>query len=90
MVNPGGPGGSGVQYAAAGSLAFGEQLTRYFDIVGFDPRGVGESTPLECGDTEQTDEFVARGPRPGHPGGGARLDRLTGSSARAACTRAAT
>ena len=51
VVNPGGPGASGVSYAAAGSRLFGNTLARYFDIVGFDPRGVGESTPLECADT---------------------------------------
>ena len=59
VVNPGGPGGSGVDYAAGGADTFGRPLTRYFDIVGFDPRGVGESTPLECADTKQTDEFSA-------------------------------
>ncbi len=77
VVNPGGPGGSGVDYAASGSFSFGEKLIRYFDIVGFDPRGVGKSTPLECAGTEQTDEFLSADPDPDNPDEVARLDRLT-------------
>ncbi len=77
VVNPGGPGGSGVQYAAAGALVFGQELTRYFDIVGFDPRGVGQSTPLKCMDTQQTDELVAADPDPDNPAEVRDLDRLT-------------
>ena len=42
VVNPGGPGGSGTSYAAAGALQFGKLAQRY-DIVGFDPRGVARS-----------------------------------------------
>jgi pimeloyl-ACP methyl ester carboxylesterase len=46
VVNPGGPGGSGVQTAAGLSRTFGDGP---FDIVGFDPRGIGASTPkLDC------------------------------------------
>ncbi|WP_238165512.1 alpha/beta hydrolase [Kribbella caucasensis] len=59
FVNPGGPGASGQQYAAAAALVFGGSLLRKFDIVGWDPRGVGESTPVRCLDTEQLDKFVA-------------------------------
>lgn len=77
VVNPGGPGGSGVGYAASGSETFGTQLTSYFDIVGFDPRGVGESTPLECAGTQQTDEFLGVDPDPDNRGEVRRLNRLT-------------
>jgi pimeloyl-ACP methyl ester carboxylesterase len=59
FINPGGPGASGVDYAAAATLAFGAPLLRKFDIVGWDPRGVGQSTPVRCLDTEQLDKFVA-------------------------------
>jgi pimeloyl-ACP methyl ester carboxylesterase len=45
LVNPGGPGASGVGYIQSGALG---ELDRWFDVVGWDPRGVGESTPLEC------------------------------------------
>jgi pimeloyl-ACP methyl ester carboxylesterase len=77
VVNPGGPGGSGIDYAASGSFTFGEQLTRYYDIVGFDPRGVGKSTPLECAGTEQIDEFLSADPDPDTPAEVERLERLT-------------
>lgn len=55
LINPGGPGGSGVEYAYAASfgpgLAFSENVLAHFDIVGFDPRGVGQSGPtFECGE----------------------------------------
>ncbi len=54
LINPGGPGGSGVEYAYAASfgpgIAFTEEVLARFDIVGFDPRGVGGSGPtFECG-----------------------------------------
>jgi pimeloyl-ACP methyl ester carboxylesterase len=52
FLNPGGPGGSGVDLALFG---FGEFLNQTlqgrFDIVGWDPRGIGASTPIQCWDT---------------------------------------
>ncbi len=53
LVNPGGPGGSGLDmaYAAAFGEGFSADVIERFDIVGFDPRGVGLSEPIfECGD----------------------------------------
>ncbi len=55
MVNPGGPGGSGVDMVAwaldGPGAAFTAPLLERFDIVGFDPRGVGRSEPLfVCGE----------------------------------------
>lgn len=52
LVNPGGPGGSGLDmaYAAAFGEGFSADVIERFDIVGFDPRGVGLSEPIfECG-----------------------------------------
>src|SRR5438045_525357 len=45
VVNPGGPGGSGVQYALAARGEFPPAVRARFDIVGFDPRGVSGSEP---------------------------------------------
>ncbi|MET0839997.1 MAG: alpha/beta hydrolase, partial [Marmoricola sp.] len=76
MVNPGGPGGSAVEYASSGALTFGSTLSRYFDIVGMDPRGVAQSTPLECGDTEQTDEYLSSDPDPDTPAEVTEYERI--------------
>lgn len=48
LVNPGGPGASGVRRVERGFSVSPEVAAR-FDIVGFDPRGVGSSTPVTCG-----------------------------------------
>ena len=64
VVNPGGPGGSGVDYAAAAKTYFGKEVRAAFDIVGFDPRGVGESTPLDCASDAELDAAVASDPDP--------------------------
>ena len=60
LVNPGGPGGSGlelVESIRSGFSAFAPELVERFDIVGFDPRGVKASEPkFECGEPgEQLD-----------------------------------
>lgn len=48
VINPGGPGGSGVDYANRPNSAVTPALHRSFDIIGFDPRGVSRSEPVEC------------------------------------------
>ncbi len=49
VFNPGGPGGSGVLGPLALSLGLGEtRIGEAFDLVGFDPRGVGVTTPADC------------------------------------------
>lgn len=50
VVNPGGPGASGVETAAAlGPVVAGTEIGQRFDLVGFDPRGTGASTPtIRC------------------------------------------
>jgi len=60
VVNPGGPGGSGVQYAQGARSEFPAALRARFDIVGFDPRGVAGSEPaLRCLTGPQTDTYLA-------------------------------
>ncbi|WP_399881549.1 alpha/beta hydrolase [Streptomyces sp. BBFR51] len=48
LLNFGGPGGSGVDELAAGGKEF-MHLTNGYDVVTFDPRGVGRSSPVSCG-----------------------------------------
>lgn len=49
FINPGGPGGSGVDFVlGAGPFLFSDEVRARFDLVGFDPRGIIRSTPLLC------------------------------------------
>jgi pimeloyl-ACP methyl ester carboxylesterase len=63
LINPGGPGGSGVEYAAgvANDLS---PLLRRFDLIGFDPRGVGRSDPVKCFSAQDLDASFGSEPDP--------------------------
>lgn len=50
LLNPGGPGSSGVAMARDAAYIFPREIMDRFDIVGFDPRGVAESSPVSCGE----------------------------------------
>jgi pimeloyl-ACP methyl ester carboxylesterase len=83
LVNPGGPGASGfdfvkdsVDFATTGSLQ------RSFDIVGFDPRGVGRSSAVSCHtDPSDLDAFLYD-ITPGELGSDEWLDSVTESNKR--------
>lgn len=67
LVNPGGPGGSGVDYALAADMIVTPSVLKRYDIVGFDPRGVGRSTPIHCLTDQETDQTIALDGSPSTP-----------------------
>lgn len=53
LINPGGPGGSGINFLHRDATKiFNADVTRSYDVIGFDPRGVGKSTPIPCGSAQ--------------------------------------
>jgi pimeloyl-ACP methyl ester carboxylesterase len=64
VVNPGGPGSSAVDYLRRAWQGLPEPVRARFDLVAFDPRGVGASAPVRCVTTEEMDELVALDPDP--------------------------
>ncbi len=60
LVNPGGPGFGGTDFAVFAELNFGQALLDHFDIVAWDPRGTGSSNPpIDC--IDDYDHFYAAG-----------------------------
>ena len=55
IINPGGPGGSGVGYVGYFDAAGLEN----YDVVGWDPRGVGRSTPVSCFGQADLDRYFS-------------------------------
>jgi pimeloyl-ACP methyl ester carboxylesterase len=48
LLNPGGPGAPGTQFARDFASVLPDELRERFDVVGFDPRGSGGTTPIKC------------------------------------------
>ncbi|KAL4797992.1 Alpha/Beta hydrolase protein [Aspergillus venezuelensis] len=66
LINPGGPGNSGVDYLLGNTFPFPNVILAEHNIVGFDPRGIGHSGPeIDCW--------------PGHPENRAQFERLFGT-----------
>lgn len=68
LVNPGGPGASGVDFVKGNKSIVSASLRQRFDIVGFDPRGVGGSSPVRCMAPIELDAFFAVDQTPDTPG----------------------
>lgn len=64
VVNPGGPGAPGTDVAKDADFYFQPELRAAYDIVGFDPRGTGDSSPVDCLTDAQLDDYVAEDPGP--------------------------
>jgi pimeloyl-ACP methyl ester carboxylesterase len=67
IINPGGPGASGVDYARNAAGQFGG-VTSSFDLVSFDPRGVARSRPIRCVSSADLDDYIHGDPTPDDPG----------------------
>lgn len=74
FINPGGPGGSGIDYL--GYVDLDPSITNVYDVVGFDPRGVASSTPVECVSDHELDVYVASDPTPDTPAEIQRMRQL--------------
>ena len=71
LTNPGGPGASGIEFALA--QPFPQEVLDRFDLIGWDPRGVGDTEGLICG--AEVDAFLDIDPEPDSNGEQRRLDR---------------
>lgn len=59
LTNPGGPGASGVELIRDSlDFAVGADLIENFDVIGFDPRGVGQSSAVTCLDAAGMDDYL--------------------------------
>jgi pimeloyl-ACP methyl ester carboxylesterase len=78
LINPGGPGGSAVNMVAGMAADLqGSDITRDFDLVGFDPRGVGHSTPaLRCRTDAEFDAYRKEPMVDYSPDGVAHIEQL--------------
>ncbi|MCX6440549.1 MAG: alpha/beta hydrolase [Actinobacteria bacterium] len=64
IVNPGGPGVSGIDYALNAQYVIDPDVLDRYDIVGFDPRGIGKSTAIHCLSDAQQDESFSGDAKP--------------------------
>ena len=68
VLNFGGPGDPGTETLRSFASAVPKAIRSRFDLVSFDPRGIGGSKPIECLDDAQQDELAAADPTPNGTG----------------------
>lgn len=86
VINPGGPGASGYDYAAYADRLLSPTLLAERDIVGFDPRGVGRSAPVTCGDAALADQLISIDATPDTPTEVTDLQRVSDEFAESCVT----
>jgi pimeloyl-ACP methyl ester carboxylesterase len=64
LVNPGGPGASGITYASSVANRMPKEITQAYDVIGFDARGTGESMPVDCVPDSFQDQSLDLDPTP--------------------------
>lgn len=67
FMNPGGPGGSGIEYLRGYEFQFTNKIIDQFDLIGFDPRGVNLSSAVDCFTDAELDEYAASEATPDTP-----------------------
>jgi pimeloyl-ACP methyl ester carboxylesterase len=78
IVNPGGPGESGVEAAASMVATLPESVRQRFDLVGFDPRGVANSTPAVWCNSDADNDRLRADPQVDYsPAGVAHIEKET-------------
>ena len=80
FVNPGGPGASGTEFVQEPG-AVGAELREAWHIVGFDPRGMGESGGFDCLTDADLDRMYAEDPTPPSPQGTVALKEAAAARA---------
>jgi len=76
LLNPGGPGASGIGYVKVAESRISSTVRKRYDIVGFDPRGIGESAPIRCLDDAEMDAFTTQDGSPDNSAEEAQLVHL--------------
>jgi pimeloyl-ACP methyl ester carboxylesterase len=69
LVNPGGPGESGVDALPGIVAGMPADVLKHFDVVGFDPPGVGRTAPITCLDSAGLAQYFNEDPAPTTPAG---------------------
>ncbi|KAJ7923466.1 TAP-like protein-domain-containing protein, partial [Mycena leptocephala] len=83
LVNPGGPGGSGVDLVAVRGAQLSTVLGPEYDVIGFDPRGIGRSTPrVSFFESRAEREIWSRSSGSNTPSMNSSADALAQASAR--------
>ncbi|MFJ3234600.1 alpha/beta hydrolase [Streptomyces sp. NPDC086787] len=86
VVNPGGPGQSGVEAAQPVWASMSPEVAAKYNVVSFDPRGVGASSPVSCGDANK----LVKHPAPDYTPADAHAEQARASIARGIAERCAT
>ncbi|WP_035800107.1 alpha/beta hydrolase [Kitasatospora mediocidica] len=73
LLNPGGPGGSAIEYVESAAAGYNPAVLAAYDLVGLDPRGVGRSSPVSCLSGDRMDAYTAVDSTPDTP---AEVDQL--------------
>ena len=90
FINPGGPGDSGVSFAERAGNAFSPDLLSAYDIIGFDPRGVGSSTAITCSSDDDSSGSTAEPSASGEASSSASSASSAGSTASATASAGTT